>query len=189
MPVDETNIRELIRDAWSETLKKAKEKPNRCKAEIWVNCLGKGFRRHYEGSSQAVFWRGNGNNKNDFGLNELLFDISVCETAKVSSIVKEDQLTFVAGCYWQVESELNDSNSREFTKDFSKLVMGRSENKLFVSSYLDKHRKAAETLCSSMAPHCQGNLYLCFIPHPRAWDGPQSGPELLKWAVGGWSAL
>ena len=189
MPVDETNLKELLRDAWSETLKKAKEKPNRRKAEIWVNCLGKGFQGRYEGSSRAVFWRGNRGNRNDLGLNELLFDIAVCRVERVASVSGKVWLPFVAGCDWQVESELDDGNSREVTKDFSKLVMGRSENKLLVSSYRGRSRNEAKRMCASMASHCQGKLYLCFIPHPRDWGAPQGGPELLKWVDEGWEAL
>lgn len=193
MPVDESNISDLIKGAWDETLQRARGKSDKRKAEIWVDCLAEAFQGHYKKEkNQRVFWVRNPDNK-DFLLNELLFDISVCKIEEVPSIRWKAPLLFVTKCYWQVESELNDKNSREITKDFSKLVMGQSDNKLFVSSYIQKHkhRKAAETLFSSMASNCQGKLYLCFVPHPRAWDKKQGGPEpeLLKWVGDDWKAL
>ena len=191
MLVDETNLKDVIQSTWRETLEAARGSAgaNRAKAKTWVDCLAEAFQARYEGSNRRVFWRGNSNNRDVFDLNELLFDISVCKIEWVSSISGKVWIPFVAACDWHVESELNDANSREITKDFSKLVMGCSENKLFVSSYLDKRRKAAETLCSTMATRCEGNLFLCFIPHPRSWDEAQGGPEVLKWSADHWSAL
>ena len=188
MPVDETSIKDLIEGAWCETLRAAKGESNKRKAERWVDCLGKAFLKHYKESSQTVFWCRNEANWQDFRLKELLFDVSVCEIKKGSSISGRVRLPFVSHCYWQVESEVNDSDSREITKDFSKLVMGNSDNKLFVSS-LVKHKEAAKNLSSDMACHCKGNLYLCFIPHPRDWGKASDKPELLKWSADYWSAL
>ena len=148
------DLKNLIRDAWENTLKKTAgvdDSAERSTAQInrersidWVDYLGKGFREYYNNDDQCVFWRKNQGNRKQFGLNELLFDISVCQIKEVPSIRHGKPLPFVSKCYWQVESELNDSDSREITKDFSKLVMGHSDNKLFISSYRDNHQKRSQ---------------------------------------------
>ena len=138
--------------------------------------------------NQRVFWRNNSDNC-DFELNELLFDISVCQIGWVPSIAKAKPLPYIAKSLWQVESEFNKRNSREITKDFSKLVMGRSENQLFVSTYQGNRQKQALTMCSSIARCCNGNLYMCFVEHPEMWSSAPQGPQLFKWEENDWRCL
>ena len=188
MPVGESNIKEVIIAAWTTARHEAREWENNAKAANWVDCLARGFQSQYQAANQRVFWRKNPSNQKEFSLNELLFDIAVCEVQWVPSVAKRTQLPFVAKCYWQVESELNDKNSREITKDFSKLVMGKSDSKLFISSFSDPRRERTKELCAKIARYCRGNLYLCFIPHPRDW-GKNSNPEVLRWAGDHWCPL
>ena len=186
----------LIRNAWENTLKyraetqdtagKSRGQVNQEASGLWVDCLGKEFQKHYDNNDQLVFWKGNERNRDEFGLNELLFDISVCQVEEVPSISKGTQLPFVSKCYWQVESELNDSDSREITKDFSKLVMGQSDNKLFVSSHQGDNQMAIKKMCSSIAHRCTGGLYLCFIDHPRNWGVNPQSPVLFGWEDDNW---
>ena len=190
------DLYELILSAWSNTLKnKAKtrstaQKPggqvNYEASGIWIDCLGKGFREYYDNEDYQVFWKGNRNNVGEFGLSELLFDISVCKVEKVLSIKRRAQLSYVSKCYWQVESELNDSDSREITKDFSKLVMGQSCNKLFISSYQGDNQVEVRKMCAPIARHCTGKLHLCFIDHPRNWGSKFERPVLLEWEEDDW---
>ncbi len=130
------NLHKLILSAWTNALKNSAEvqgtsemaggRVNREASDVWLDCLGQEFRKYYDDKNQRVFWKGNSENRGQFGLNELLFGISVCQVEEVPSIGKGTLLPFVSNCHWQVESELNDSDSREITKDFSKLVMGQS---------------------------------------------------------------
>jgi len=186
----------LIRGAWDNTPNNMADtrgaagmstgQANRAASSAWVDCLGKEFKKRYDNDNQRVFWKGNKKNRNEFGLNELLFDISVCHIEKIPSISKGTPLPFVSKCLWQVESELNDSDSGEITKDFSKLVMGQSDNKLFISSYQGDNQSKIKKMCSSIARRCTGKLYLCFIDRPRSWGCEPKLPVLFRWEDNNW---
>ena len=198
------NLKELINEAWKNSYQETigadgfsatdKGKLHRDRGSTWVKCLGQGFAGYYSNKGQRVFWKGNKCNKREFGLQELLYDISVCQMEKVESLGKnKKRLQYVARALWQVESELNDSDSREITKDFSKLVMGDSDNKLFISSYQNSNENnnqdRAKEMCSKMARHCTRSLYLCFIPHPRDWNKSSESPLLYKWEKDHWCEI
>ncbi len=154
-------------------------------ANVWIDCLGDAFREYYSSKNQRAFWMNNRDNR-DFMLNELLFDISVCQIGWVESIGQGKCLPYISKCLWQVESEFDKSNSRQITKDFSKLVMGRSESQLFVSTYQGIRQEQILSMCSKIASCCNGNLYLCFVEHPENWlNGPKS-PSLFKWEDNDW---
>ena len=180
------DLKALIHDAWEKAMGQQLSS-NEKRARAWIEYLGCGFQKRYSNKKyERVFWRSNPENS-DLGLNELLFDISVCQIEWVKSIVQGKELPYIAECLWQVESEFNKSNSREITKDFSKLVMGHSENQLFVSSYQDVRQEQVKELCSKMATHCTGNLYLCFVEHPAEWANGPNVPSLFKWEADVWA--
>ena len=138
---------------------------------------------------KRVFWRKNKDNS-DFRLSELLFDISVCQIEYVDSIKQGKPLPYISKCFWQVESEFNNKNSREITKDFSKLVMGRSESQLFVSTYQGiRRQKQVLSMCSKIASCCNANLYLCFVEPPERWSNGPKIPSLFKWEGNAWRCL
>ena len=189
MVSENLDIKTLITGAWEKALHRAVQTTgeesrgpvHRDRSSTWVDCLGKAFQKKYQGEGQLVFWRQNKSNKKEFDLNELLFDVSVCKVNEVESIEKKIMLQFVSKCYWQVESELDDGDSREITKDFSKLVMGLSDNKLFVSSYQGARQEQILSMCSRIARKCAGNLYMCFIEHPKKWEQNPAAPVVFRW--------
>ncbi len=178
------NIKALIQKAWEEA-SSSHTQTHKDRAKAWIECLGKGFREHYPNENHRVFWRDNSCNS-DFELSELLFDISVCQIGWVPSIAQEKPLPYIAKSLWQVESEFDNKNSREITKDFSKLVMGRSENQLFISTYQGNRQEQVKDLCSCIARFCNGNLYLCFVEHPKMWSSASQDPQLFKWEENDW---
>lgn len=180
-----TNTLGEIRDA-RNTADRTEGKVNREASGVWVDCLGKEFQKCYCDKYHRVFWMANTENQGQFRLSELLFDISVCQVEEVPSIAKGVLLQFVSSCHWQVESELDDSDSREITKDFSKLVMGHSAKKLFISSHQGVNQTRVKELCSHMAQRCAGQLFLCFVDHPRNWGGKPVPPVLFRWKDNDW---
>ena len=143
-----------------------------------------------------MFWKGR--KDKDFKLNELLFDVAVCETEETKSIDKGRALMFVSRCLWLVESELA-SDSREIIIDLSKLVMGSSEYKLFVaglgSTFLsdttrrDRREREILKMCGQAADRCACDFYFCFIPHPSAWEEAEAngyGPSVWRWNGADW---
>ena len=105
--------------------------------------------------------------RREFGLNELLFDILVCETNQVISSDKKKLLTYVTKSIWQIESEFA-RNSREALYDFNKLVLGASENKLFIGPQVSNREGYLKTL-EKPASHCNSNTYVALVPHPSDW--------------------
>ena len=179
MAVSAGNLNELIQNAWESALESSKGiqldggSPKRSKewwlhsqrVKKWVESLGKGFEEEYNDLENAgVFWSPSPR--------EMLFDLAVCKISTVESVTLEKLLCFVAGCHWQIESELNNKNSRAIVTDLSKLVMGLSENKLFVASHKSTGKEwesSVLTMCSEIAKCCDGKLFFCFIAHPEEW--------------------
>jgi len=189
------DFEELIHKSWGKAVKqeassnKSLGQIHKDMSNAWIDCLGKGFQEYYSHEDVRVFCRKNkekNKDKSDFGLSELLFDISVCQIGYVPSMVKKTPLPYIQKCFWQVESEFNNKNSREITKDFSKLVMGRSESQLFVSTYQGDRQKRVLSMCSKIASCCNGNLYMCFVDHPREWSKSPKSPKLFKWEGNYW---
>ena len=189
------DLKDLITDAWDRALKKAKRdgesagQTHRERSSAWIDCLGTGFQEHYSEPSQLVFWRHNYDNQRQFGLNELLFDLLVCQVEELESARHKIPLQFVSKCHWLVESELDNESTREITKDFSKLIMGRSDNKLFISSYQGTRQEQVLDMCSKMAGYCKGELYMCFIDHPKKWRDAPKAPVVFQWNHGSWNPL
>lgn len=206
-----SDVKELIEKAWESaqesvgteltphaTLpgKSSKGGVHRERSARWVDALARELKRLYKGDdgNVRVFWRGRKKDL-DFKLSELLFDIAVCETEKTKSMGQRKKLPFVSRCLWLVESELAEkSQSRSIVVDLSKLVMGRSEFKLFVAGVpLDtpsrSHREAKILdMCEKVAGRCSGTLYFCFIPYPSVWqelDADEYGPSVWLWREAG----
>jgi len=134
--------------------------------------------KHYENKEQRL----------ELGMNELLFDILVCECDSVLSSSGHHQLTYVKKAIWQIESELA-RNSREALYDFNKLVLGSSENQLFIGSITDDPTAYIQTLLPA-ARHCNANLYLALVPHPDSWNlEKKSNPMFWKFNGEGWDEL
>ena len=133
-------------------------------------------------SNELFFWRGNPDNNEEFGLSELLYDISVCQTETTRSMESKPRcLKFVSKASWVVESEFSE-NTRHILFDMSKLVIGTASNTLFVVSYRsDKNDELLDRL-KPVARQIDGNLFLAFVPHPRDWfKVDQEGSVLYRW--------
>ena len=161
--------------------KSPKQDAHRERSTRWVDALAEELVRCYEidNRNMRVFWKGR--EDPDFKLNELLFDIAVCETEETESTNKGIALPFVRECLWLVESELENS-SRSIVVDLSKLVMGSSRFKLFVAGVRDsdairrdRREKRILKMCERAADLCACTFYFCFIPHPSVWRSAGAG--------------
>jgi hypothetical protein len=103
----------------------------------------------------------------EFGLNELLYDILVCETSHVASVLEKETLTYITKAIWEIESEFA-RNSREAIYDFNKLVLGSSENKLFIGPQVSDEAGFLNPLIE-VAKHCKSNTFVALVPHPSEW--------------------
>lgn len=198
MPVHHANIAQLVLDAWNDALHSEvagenKRDRNRNRSSKWVDSLARRFWEHYEGGRYRLFWSGNRKNQEQFGRNEMLFDVAVCSVSVTRSRQRKAQnLEFIAECHWQIESEFSRTNTREIIIDMSKLVMGSAENKLFIAAHRSGGKAEADILeqCSEIAGRCAGRVYFCFVSHPDDWNTDrQSPPALHEWVAGGWAMV
>jgi len=135
------------------------------RAKAWINALAYQLRSVYRAAELRVFSKYDETNRKDFGLNELLFDVSVCEVAQTTSALGRKELWYVKRALWQAESEF-EKNSRAALLDFSKLVLGNAPNKLFVAPVTDDPVAFRKALLP-VAECCRGcRVLLASVPHP-----------------------
>ena len=164
---------------------------NRKRSCAWVECLAEELRKTFESVDRdvRVFSKEHRKNRADFGLNEMLYDLCVCETATCDSHTGRKQLRYITRVLWLIESEFA-KNSVAAVKDFNKLVLGAAENKLFIAPCLgDRNRDA--TFRARLLPVAQrcvnaasSHVYLAQVPHPDAWDQLPRG-NIMLWKLDG----
>lgn len=106
--------------------------------------------------------------RQEFDLNEFLFDIHVCDTDMVRSAGGHD-LRYVKNSVVQMEVEFGDN--RKAIVDFSKLVTGSAGMKVFVGSLTsrpEKTRKALLPVAKAAAAGGSGVVAI-FLPRPSEW--------------------
>ena len=187
--IHEGELWKIIQATWDRCKREASGDENQRRSRKWVDGLAeefnKKFRKDLTQSNDIVFWQGNDGNKAEFGLNELLFDILVCQTETTWSMEsKPKPLNFVSEASWIVESEFAE-NTRHILLDMSKLVLGTASNKLFiVSDRNDENEKLLDRL-KPVAKKIDGRLFLAFVPHPRHWSKDcHMCPVLYRWESG-----
>ncbi|MCY4404732.1 MAG: hypothetical protein OXC15_00070 [Rhodospirillaceae bacterium] len=192
MPVHRGNIGEVVLSAWNDAVAplikcSTQQETNRERSRAWIRSLAERFREHYEGDRYRVFSLGNKKNREQFGLNELLFDLAVCSVSSTKSLERQPRdLPFIARCHWQIESEFSRQNTRDLIVDMSKLVMGAAENKLFVASHRGDRERDVLDQCAPIAACCGGRVHFCFVSHPDVWENDPESPVLHEWIAGGW---
>lgn len=130
------NLKQLIQNAFntakaSNAAGATKRVIHRNRSKKFVEELAVGFREEYPPKDIRVFSKHYGENRDDFKLNELLFDVCVCEVGYVPSAQKGIMLPYVKKGLWAVESEFA-RDSGEAVIDFSKLVLASADYKLFI---------------------------------------------------------
>lgn len=154
----------------------------------WVKCLAAEVRALYADPSVRLFFKGNAENQSEFGLDELLYDVCVCQTETCPSARGRKTLRYVTKALWQIESEFA-RDTFEAVKDFNKLVIGSADNKLFVGPLLgDQTREAYLSAVLPVAGRCVGSVFLAMVPHPEGWKSSKGEPLLWQLIEGNWVA-
>lgn len=177
-------IRSVIHKAFEvATLKKddgpSYRKINRSRSKNFVEELGNQFRIKYKNDSfYKVFTKHYNQNRREFGLNELLYDVLVCETKSIESS-KGENLVVIKKAIWQIESEFA-KDTRQALFDFNKLIIGAADNKLFIGSFVaEKNRAKYMSTLLEAAANCSGNIYLALLMHPGKWHNFERQPTIL----------
>ena len=186
------NIKQIIKDSLDKANREHDKETDlklihRDRSKNFVESLAGKMREHYRNSRNIfVLSKHSKHQQREFGLNELLFDILVCETDQVTSSDRKMPLTYITKAIWQIESEFA-RNSREALYDFNKLVLGASENKLFIGPQVSNHDRYLKTL-EKPASHCDSNTYVALVPHPANWK--QVSLEVRLWEFkDGWQPI
>ena len=168
MPVHRSNLSEVINQAWKYAIRTPEKLTNRERSRKWVCELATKFQSEYHNEKiHRVFWQGNTGNREQFAINEFLFDVMVCSVSQVESLQRRSNpLDIIDQCHWRVESEFNRENSRAVIVDMSKLVVGSAENKLFIASHCSSRERNLLNLCARIARRCSGNVFFAFVAHP-----------------------
>lgn len=183
------DIKKIIENSFKKAKDKEENKPshknqNKTRSETWVKTLSEMLRKNY-GNDVTAFNRSIENE--EFGLNELLHDICICNTGTVKSQMHNKDLTYISDVHWQVESEFS-NDSRSALIDFNKLVLGSAENKLFVGPIVDKKEDFIKVF-EKPASACTGNIYIALIPHPRDWCKDQYSIYVWKYKNDQWEIV
>ena len=159
---------------------------HRNRSRNFVESLAAELRQRYaERHDVAVFSKHYEGNRKRHGLNELMFDVAVCETRQVPSATGRTELTYVSSMLVAIESEMA-RDSREALYDFSKLVMGRAETNLFVGP-LVSDEGAYLTALGPAADCCSGDTFVALVPHPDQWQSDGAADvHLWQRSVGNW---
>ncbi len=187
-------LKDLIFSSFKEA-KKAQDSDltpqdlHRKRSQEWVKVLARNFRKCYSNQDNKVkvFSKDFGEYRAEFKVNELLYDIAVCRTGETPSAQKGTLLTYIQEALWVVESEMA-RDSHEAIIDFSKLVMGSAQNKLFIGPKVNNQGNFNKVLLAP-AGHCCGNVYLAIIPHPEDWGKRDDEPEVFILSGGSWKKV
>ncbi|MCU8029606.1 MULTISPECIES: hypothetical protein [Shewanella] len=183
-------LQNSLRDAFQECISSNYSKPrlfHAARSKAWVKNIAASFREEYVQTEYRVFSADYSDNRSEFKLNELLFDISVVNVKSIPSASNKKQLIYVNKMEWAIESEFQRSDSRASIIDFSKLAMARSENKLLILSQSKSIKNWALSILSGAVPEDGDNYFLAFVPHPESWDEDMK-VELYSHGKDGWEA-
>ncbi len=187
-------IRHLVETAFGEARGRAdngksRGEVNRNRSAEFVSRLATALHRECEGDEQVIaLSKHNADHRERFGVNELLFDITVCRTDTVASGTSGGELSFVTKGLWAVESEMA-KDKREALIDFNKLVLAGAENKLFVGPQVSDEGDYLRVL-GAAARHCSGNLFVALIPHPGEWaDAAHADVRVWQWTASAWESV
>ena len=133
------------------------------RSKHFVEALADQFRAQYKRQATVrVLSKHSDLHRDEFGLNELLFDVLVCNTSSVPSARGSASLTFVTRALWAVESEFA-RDTRQAVFDFNKLVLAAADSKLFVGPQVSDETSFLETLLAP-AVKCSGEVFVALVP-------------------------
>ena len=155
------------------------------RSKAWVRYLADSFRKDYSNTGFRVFSADYADNRSEFKLNELLFDISVVNIKSIVSASGNKHLTCVNGMEWAIESEFQKNDSRASIIDFSKLIMARSKNKLLILPQSKNIKNWALSSLCEIVPMDGDSYFLAFVPHPESWAS-NTDVELYLHNPDGW---
>ena len=119
-------------------------------------------------------------NRDDFGTEQLLFDIEICRVALAEAGGRQaDQFAFVSSALWQIEIEFS-LDWRDAIVALNRLSCGGAENKLLITARRKSGQDDFLATAQPVASACAGQVYLALITHPRDWDDGDGSVDVLR---------
>lgn len=154
---------------------------NNERSKKWVSALSNSLLNQTQLLSSNLvthlgFHKGNGSNKEVFGLNEFLFDIVIAEMVLINSAGNGNpksikKLEAIKKVKWVVESEFCGHDSKKILLDLNKLILAKADNKLLVISCASVNlQRWTERVLEMLSENDDANIYLATVPHPNSWE-------------------
>ncbi len=150
---------------------KPRQTENKQRSSKFVECLAGELRLKYENdnSGYRVLSRDYPAHKSEFGMNELLYDILVCDTGITGTVKNSDvKARYITKGIWAVESEMK-KDVRQLLFDFNKLTLSSCESKLFIGPLTSYNNNILDVL-QEVSKYINGPLYVIMVPHPEDWE-------------------
>jgi len=178
------NIRHLINYSFNDATKSMVMGTSptalaRARERAYIKTLITHLEDEYSGDDMRVFSAYQRGNEDDFGTEELLFDIQVCRVGITETADrKKDELHYIQGAVWQIETDFS-QELLSAMQAWNRLVTGGAENKLFIGAQPSTGRDTYINTLKAPASACHGAVYLALIPHPAEWD--EGDHEITVW--------
>ena len=188
------NIRQVIADSYRDALKShvmgtSPRALARARERAFVKALAERLQDCFAQDDVRVFSAYGRRNVDDFGSEQLLFDIAVCRAAygQTAERTPED-FVYIAETLWAIELNF-EREWRAALYAINRLNVGAAANMLLIAAQPKSARESfIESLKAPFAAPADagGERYLSLVPHPAEWDETDDSPETWRLNEGEW---
>jgi len=158
----------------------------RARERVWIKTLSTHLADALDEENNRVFSSYQRGNTDNFGTEQLLYDIQVCRVGITTTAdKKKEEIHYIQASLWQIETDF----SREIHQAvyaFNRLVTGNGEQKLFIGAQLKTGRDTFIGTLKASAAACTGTVHLALIPHPDDWDDDDHSIDVWQFTDGEW---
>jgi hypothetical protein len=188
------NIQHIINTSFNDATKSfvmgtSSQSLTRARERVWIKMLSTHLADALGEHDCRVFSAYNRGNIEDFGTEQLLYDIQVCRVGVTTTAdKKKEQLHYIQASLWQIEIDFS-RGIHPAIFAFNRLVTGNAENKLLIGAHLKTGRNTYIGTLKASAMACSGNVYLALIPHPEDWDDDDLSIDVWQFIDGDWGEI
>ncbi len=119
-------------------------------------------------------------NRDDFGADQLLYEIEICRVAFAEAGGRNaDQFAYVCSALWQIEIEFS-LDWRDAIIALNRLCCGGAENKLLIAAQRERGQDDFLATVQPVASACAGEVFLALITQPRDWDDGDGSVDVMR---------
>lgn len=152
----------------------------RARERAFVKAVASQLAEFFSAEDFRVFSAYGRGNRNDFGTEQLLFDIEVCRVAcDTATNRKKEQFAYIRAAIWQIEIEFS-HEWRDAIYALNRLACGGAENKLLITA---QRKSSSDDFLATMLPPasaCAGQVYLALITQPVDWGDDEGSLDVWQ---------